>query len=49
VRGRQKTREEKSRRTQRRTREKKKKKKKKFMSSLPGRTPLFEEQTPYGD
>jgi len=46
--GRQKTRE-KSRRTQRRTREKKKKKKKKFMSSLPGRTPLFEEQTPYGD
>jgi hypothetical protein len=46
--GRQKTRE-KSRRTQRRTREKRKKKKKKFMSSLPGRTPLFEEQTPYGD
>jgi hypothetical protein len=46
--GRQKTREEKSRRTQRRTREKKKKKKK-FLSSLPGRTPLFEEQTPYGD
>jgi len=43
--GRQKTRE-KSRRTQR---EKKKKKKKKFMSSFPGRTPLFEEQTPYGD